>query len=210
MRTISEYKDLAVEALTGKWGSAAIATIIYMVIFGCASSFVYTSIITIFILPLAWGYTVYFLSAFRGEQSDFGMLFSGFQNGNYWKFVGTLLLKVIYISLWTLLLIVPGIVKSYSYSMTEFLMKDNPELKYDAAITASSQLMQGHKMQLFLLDLSMIGWAILSCLTLGIGFLFLTPYNQTAHAAFYEDLAASQGQDVEELIQESSDFEEAE
>lgn len=76
--------------------------------------------------------------------------------------------------------------------------------------SASSQLMQGHKMQLFLLDLSMIGWVILSCMTLGIGFLFLTPYNQTAHAAFYEDLAASQGQDVEGLIQENSDFEEVE
>lgn len=210
MRTISEYKDLAVEALTGKWGSAAIATIIYMVIFGCVTSFVYTSIVSIFLLPLVWGYAVYFLATFRGEQQDLGVLFSGFQNGNYWKFVGTLLLKLIYVSLWSLLLLIPGIVKSYSYSMTEFLMKDNPDLKYDEAITASSQLMQGHKMQLFLLDLSMIGWVILSCLTLGIGLLFLTPYNQTAHAAFYEDLAASQGQDVEGLIQENSDFEEVE
>ena len=76
--------------------------------------------------------------------------------------------------------------------MTEFILKDNPEMSGEEAICESMRLMQGHKMQLFLLDLSMIGWLILSFLTLGIGLLFLMPYNYTAHAHFYEDLKAKQ------------------
>lgn len=187
MKTISDYKDEAVTALRGNWGNGVLATIIYSAIFGTASSLF--GFLALFLFPLVWGFQVFFLEIYRRNNPDFGQLFAGFKL-DYWKFVGTCLLKGIYVGLWSLLLIVPGIVKSYSYSMTEFIMLDNPELKYDAAITASSELMNGHKMQLFLLDLSMIGWFILACLTFGIGFLFLIPYNQTAHAAFYQDLIA--------------------
>lgn len=74
--------------------------------------------------------------------------------------------------------------------MTSFVLADNPDMKYDAAIEESMRLMKGHKMDLFLLDLSMIGWGILSLLTAGIGLLFLAPYNTTAHAHFYEGLLA--------------------
>lgn len=72
--------------------------------------------------------------------------------------------------------------------MTEFILKDNPDMNGEQAICESMRMMQGHKMQLFLLDLSMIGWVILSCLTAGIGFLFLVPYVYSAHAHFYEEL----------------------
>ena len=71
-----------------------------------------------------------------------------------------------------------------------FILKDEPELKYNAAIEKSMSMMNGYKMKLFLLDLSFIGWMILSVLTLGIGLLFLQPYMSTARAAFYEDLKA--------------------
>ena len=82
----------------------------------------------------------------------------------------------VYTFLWTLLLVIPGIMKSYSYAMTLFILKDYPELQYNAAKEKSMAMMSGHKMKMFLLDLSFIGWAILCCFTLGIGFLFLAPY----------------------------------
>ena len=99
-----------------------------------------------------------------------------------------MLLKMVYTMLWMLLLIVPGIIKSYSYAMTEYILKDDLEITENAAIEKSMQMMEGHKMELFLLDLSFIGWALLSILSCGIGFFFLEPYMITARAHFYEDL----------------------
>lgn len=88
------------------------------------------------------------------------------------------------------LLIIPGIVKSYSYALTPYILKDHPELKFNAAIEESMRMMNGYKMKLFLLDLSFIGWALLTILTFGIGVLFLEPYVSASRAAFYEDLKA--------------------
>ncbi len=197
MKTITEYKDMALSSLEGKWTKAAVATLIYFAIAGLLSestSFIaspevgaiLSGCITLLVLPLAWGFAVWFLRLIREEELSYGQLFDGYSQ--FARIFLTELLKGLYILLWTLLLIVPGIVKNYSYAMTEFVMKDNNELSYNAAIEESMRLMEGHKMQLFLLDLSMIGWLLLSFLTLGIGFLFLEPYVQSCHAHFYEDL----------------------
>lgn len=201
MKTISEYKDMALLSLEGKWGKAAIASLIAFIIlelFGSSPSFfmdpipsmVLQGVLSVLLLPLAWGYITFFLRIIRDENLDYGHLFDGFNQ--YFRIFLAELLKGIYILLWALLLIIPGLIKEYSYAMTEFILKDNPEMSGEEAICESMRLMQGHKMQLFLLDLSMIGWLILSILTLGIGFLFLMPYNYTAHAHFYEDLKAKQ------------------
>lgn len=201
MKTISEYKDMALLSLEGKWGKAAIASLIAFIIlelFGSSPSFfmdpipsmVLQGVLSVLLLPLAWGYITFFLRIIRDENLDYGHLFDGFNQ--YFRIFLAELLKGIYILLWALLLIIPGLIKEYSYAMTEFILKDNPEMSGEEAICESMRLMQGHKMQLFLLDLSMIGWLILSFLTLGIGLLFLMPYNYTAHAHFYEDLKAKQ------------------
>jgi uncharacterized membrane protein len=201
MKTISEYKDMALQSLEGKWGKAAIASLIAFIIlelFGSSPSFfmdpipsmVLQGVFSLLLLPLAWGYITFFLRIIRDENLDYGHLFDGFNQ--YFRIFLAELLKGIYILLWALLLIIPGLIKEYSYAMTEFILKDNPEMSGEEAICESMRLMQGHKMQLFLLDLSMIGWLILSFLTLGIGLLFLMPYNYTAHAHFYEDLKAKQ------------------
>jgi uncharacterized membrane protein len=201
MKTISEYKDMALLSLEGKWGKAAIASLIAFIIlelFGSSPSFfmdpipsmVLQGVLSVLLLPLAWGYITFFLRIIRDENLDYGHLFDGFNQ--YFRIFLAELLKGIYILLWALLLIIPGLIKEYSYAMTEFILKDNPEMSGEEAICESMRLMQGHKMQLFLLDLSMIGWLILSILTLGIGLLFLMPYNYTAHAHFYEDLKAKQ------------------
>lgn len=187
----SELRAVSRTTLSGNWMMAALATLVYLLIAGGVSSIpVAGSVLAIIITyPLAYGFAILFLDLFReGKPIDIGKLFDGFKDfGRVW---GTLILVAIYTILWTCLLIIPGIVKSYSYALTPFILKDEPELKYNAAIEKSMRMMDGYKMKLFLLNLSFIGWMILSILTLGIGLLFLQPYMNTARAAFYEDLKA--------------------
>ena len=181
----SELRAISRTTLSGNWMMAALATLVYLLIAGGVSSIpVAGSVLAIIITyPLAYGFAILFLDLFReGKPIDIGKLFDGFKDfGRVW---GTLILVAIYTILWTCLLIIPGIVKSYSYALTPFILKDEPELKYNAAIEKSMRMMDGYKMKLFLLDLSFIGWMILSVLTLGIGLLFLQPYMNTARAAF--------------------------
>lgn len=129
----------------------------------------------------------------NGEEIKFEELFEGFHD--YARIFTTLFLKGIYIFLWMLLLIVPGLIKNYSYALTEFILKDEPELSGNVAIEKSMKMMEGHKMDLFLLDLSFLGWIILGVLSFGIGMLWVTPYMETARAAFYEDRKAEYLQD---------------
>lgn len=187
----SELRAASRTTLSGNWMMAALATLVYLLIAGGVSSIpVAGSVLAIIVAyPLAYGFAILFLDLFReGKPIDIGKLFDGFKDfGRVW---GTLILVAVYTILWTCLLIIPGIVKSYSYALTPFILKDEPELRYNAAIEKSMRMMNGYKMKLFLLNLSFIGWMILSILTLGIGLLFLQPYMNTARAAFYEDLKA--------------------
>lgn len=107
---------------------------------------------------------------------------------NYWHKVWGMLLMDIFIFLWSLLLVIPGIIKCFSYAMTPYILQDNPELSANEAIDRSRAMMKGHKFDLFYLYLSFIGWFFLCILTAGIGFLWLHPYVQAAEASFYEDL----------------------
>ena len=115
------------------------------------------------------------------------MISAGFQE-DYARVLGIELLKAVFILLWALLLIVPGIIKAYSYAMTEFIAEDNQELGPNECIERSKTMMDGHKMDLFLLDLSYIGWILLGCITLGIGLLWVSPWMSMAHVKFYEQL----------------------
>lgn len=198
MKLNSELRREASDALTGQWGIAAVTSLVlFLLMEGInwgGSRFFPLRIIWLLLLPAFYGYAIVFLDLLREKEVRFQTLFDGFRD--YGRIWGTMLLVSLYKFLWLLLLIVPGIIKSYSYSMTFFLLKDEPELKYNAAIEKSMKMMSGYKMKLFLLDLSFIGWAILCILTLGLGFLFLSPYVATAHAAFYEELKEIQTQEV--------------
>jgi len=145
-------------------------------------------ILTLLLLPMNWSYSVSFLKNHRGATVDFGDLFVGYKQ--FTRIFGTLLLQALYTLLWTLLLIIPGIVKSMSYALTAYVLHDHPELQYNAAIERSMSMMEGNKMRLFLLCLSFLGWAILALFTCGIGFLWLAPYVQASMTAFYEDVRA--------------------
>ena len=109
--------------------------------------------------------------------------------GDYGRVFITLFLRDLFLVLWSLLFFIPGIVKSYSYRLVPYLMKDHPELSPTEAITRSRQMMDGHKWQAFVLDLSFIGWYLLGILTLGAVTIFwANPYHDNAAAAFYLDL----------------------
>ena len=133
------------------------------------------------------GYAKFLLKQHDRKELQFSDLFSQFDRfgtGFAQKF-----LRILYTTLWTLLFIIPGIVKSLSYAMTPFILEDHPEMTASEAIKASMKLMDGHKMDLFILGLSFIGWSLLACLTMGIGYLFLTPYINAAYAAFYRNIS---------------------
>lgn len=183
----SELRAEARVALTDKWVMAAVATLVMGAV-SAAASYIPVAGTILVSLPVMYGYAIVMLNVFRGDEVNIGGLFDGFSD--FGRIVGTKLLQAIYTFLWMLLLIIPGIIKHYSYAMTDFILKDRPELSNNAAIEKSMAMMDGNKMKLFLLDLSFIGWAILCLFTLGIGYFFLQPYIQAAHAAFYEDLKA--------------------
>ena len=117
---------------------------------------------------------------FRGFPEDFG---------------GTLLLGLLsslFTFLWGLLLVVPGIVKAYSYSQAFFVKVDRPEYDWRACMDESIRLMDGHKMDLFILDLSFLGWYIVGALCIGVGTLWVYPYHMAARTKFYEELTRYQ------------------
>lgn len=193
----SQLRAEARQALQGKWPMAAGAALIYSIVAGGLSAIPFIGgLCSLFIgLPVAYGIAIVMFGVFKGKDVDFGVLFEGFQD--YSRIFVTKLLQGIYTALWSLLLVVPGVIKYYSYAMTDYILKEEPEMKNNAAIEKSMAMMENNKMKLFLLDLSFIGWALLAIVTFGIGFLFLQPYMQVSRAAFYEDLKAQQGGNIE-------------
>ena len=125
--------------------------------------------------------------AIDGEENVTSNFFAHTFKG-YWKNVWACFLMVLFIFLWSLLLLIPGIIKGYAYILTPYILKDNPELSANQAINLSQKMMKGHKFDLFYLMLSFIGWGILGIFTLGIGYLWLMPYMYAAFAAFYQDV----------------------
>ena len=199
MDSITNYKNRALSALENKWGNFVAITFVYGFIIGItqilsgdkdspAILHLIGLVLFILALPLTWGYQTLFLGAVRGGDATAKDMFEGYNKELFSRVLTTTLLYYVYVFLWSLLLLIPGCIKAYSYAMTPYILKDNPEMKNNAAIEESMRMMDGHKLELFLLDLSFIGWAILSILTCCIGFLWLTPYMNMARVNFYEDL----------------------
>lgn len=199
MDSITNYKNRALSALENKWGNFVAITFVYGLIIGItqvlsgdkdspAILHLIGLVLFILALPLTWGYQTLFLGAVRGGEATAKDMFEGYNKELFSRVLTTTLLYYVYVFLWSMLLLIPGCIKAYSYAMTPFILKDNPEMKNNAAIEESMRMMDGHKLELFLLDLSFIGWAILSILTCGIGFLWLAPYMNMARVNFYEDL----------------------
>ena len=140
--------------------------------------------------PFSLGFAGYFLKRVRGEEIFTRNIFDGFK-----RFIPSLLAAFfigLFTFLWSLLLIIPGIVKGLGYSMVFNIMYDNPEMKPRDALKKSQIMMNGYKLKYFLLQLSFVGWAFLCLLTLGVGLLWLNPYIYLSVANFYENLKINQ------------------
>ena len=203
MGTSQDYKNRALANLEGKWGTAAIASLIYFVVSQGVSyaftmpmgnnmtmSYSTQGLWTLLCLPLSWGFAIYFLNLIRNEDIRYERLFDGYKDFVRLFLAGFLVNLAVFIGI--LLFIVPGIIIAMMFSQTEYILKDDKEISAADAIMKSMRMMEGHKAELFWLIFSFIGWFILACLTLGIGFLFLAPYFNTTMAHYYEDLKAEQ------------------
>lgn len=206
----SQIRKKSLEALDGNWGNAATLMLVYLglsILLStggnvCLSPLgtpwkAFSNMSSLLLLPMGYAITVVFLGFLRGKKLEVKDLFKYYPSGRVWILS---ILTAIYTLLWALLLLIPGIIKSYSYSMAPYILKDNPEMDAEEAIVESMKMMKGYKMKLFLLDLSFIGWIILALLTLGLGFLLLYPYMSTARATFYEELKAERGECVKEAF----------
>lgn len=162
-------------------------TVITVIIFAATLWFIISIIIG---GAVTLGYVRFNLNLIDRTGASFGDLFSEFDRFGDGFFM-QILIRV-YTFLWTLLLIIPGIIASYSYAMTPYILLEHPELSANQAIKASKELMSGNRWRLFCLEFSFIGWTFLSALTLGIGFLWLIPYMEASKAAFYRDLVKEQ------------------
>lgn len=142
--------------------------------------------------PMTYGVAYVFLKQSRdGQPMNVADVFRGFPE----DFGGTLLLGLLsslFTFLWGLLLVVPGIVKAYSYSQAFFVKVDHPEYDWRACMDESIRMMDGHKMDLFVLDLSFLGWYIVGALCIGVGTLWVYPYHMAARTKFYEELTRYQ------------------
>ena len=183
-----EIRRAARYALQGNWTQAVLATLVFTLITAAAGSIPFAGLLVV--CPLSFGFMLCFLRLVRGEDSSemVGDQFNVFSK--YGRYLGVSLLYTLYIFLWTLLFIIPGIIMSYAYAMTPYIANDRPDLDASDCIHESRVMMKGYKWKLFCLDLSFIGWALLCCLSLGIGFLWLQPYIEASHAKFYEELKA--------------------
>lgn len=167
------------------WLMALVVCLISDLINGVASSIPFASLIIAG--PIAVGISGVFLSTVRtGEAPKVEKMFDGFKD-----FVSNMLLGLllaIFTFLWSLLFIIPGIIKGYAYSMAYYIKVDHPEYDWKQCIKESQEMMRGHKWRLFCLQFSFIGWILLGLLACGIGLLWVSPYMTAANAEFYEDL----------------------
>ena len=214
MKTNSEIRQESLALLKGNWGAGVGATLLYCIIAIVAAlvasiiagilavpsggevpqtnliiQFV-TMLVCIFIIyPVAFGMMTMFLPFVRGEKPlQAGGLFYSLKAPYYGKAVGVYLLTYIFTLLWTLLLIIPGIIKALSYSLAPYILAENPELTANQAIEQSMKMMKGHKMKLFLIYLGYLGFSLLSIVGLCIPLLWIMPYYFTVFAKFYEEV----------------------
>lgn len=185
---LSAIRTEARALLAGRWNLLALIWLVYFFVESAAASLPGSNLIITG--PFALGLAMLSLRVVRRQDISVELLFDGFRD--FFRSLVASLLMIIFVFLWSLLLIIPGIIAALSYSMTFFILADNPDLTASEAITKSKIMMFGHKTELFWLYLSFIGWAFLCLFTAGIGFLWLLPYIHTSTAIFYHQIKGNE------------------
>jgi uncharacterized membrane protein len=178
----AEIKTAARGQIKGTWGFLLLAFIIYGIIMGAAGATVIGALLIGG--PLTIGLVGIMLMLARGKEATLNGLFDGFKSFKS-GFIAYIVVGI-FTALWSLLLIVPGIIASIRYSQTFFILKDNPDMDGYAAIQKSKEMMKGHKGEYFVLGLSFILWALLGTITFGIAFIWIGPYIAQTFANYYE------------------------
>ena len=221
MKTPFEYRAQAREALRNQWGDAAITSLIILVIAMVIStpSIItslkgsdwggsITTLLAVLVLPLQYAFYISLLDRVRTNETNIVNYTITYARqhayANMRFLVAGLLIMILSSLLAVVTLGIGAIILSYAYGMVPYLLHDYPELTPREAMKISREMMRGQKWNLFVLDLTFIGWILLSILTLGLGMLFVQPYMLTARAAFYEDL---KGEKLVEEAEESTDTE---
>lgn len=207
-----EIKENARLSLKGNWKVAILSSLVYSIVsiigdFTTESGNIWFSVLTTISSALfIFGYTAIMLHIVRSEDAEFSQIFV--ECKRFWKGLGMTIVVDIYIALWTLLLIVPGIIASIKYSMTFYIWVDNPNIGIEEAINKSIEMTDGHKMDIFKLYLSFIGWIVLSLVPgllvgfwfrqyavgiMSIGMIFVSPYIEVSMGTFYNMLVKERG-----------------
>jgi uncharacterized membrane protein len=183
----SAFMENARNTLEGKWGLAIATSLVLMVITTCIQLIPIAgwAIALLITGSLSVGFAGFFLALNRRQEASVGMLFDSFKTFD--RGLIAYLLILVYVILWLLLLIIPGIIAAYSYALTYFIIADDAISAQDA-ITKSKEMMKGHKWKYFCLQMRFIGWFILCIFSFGIGFLWLVPYMMASFTEFYLDL----------------------
>lgn len=176
------------ESLRGKWKPVILVFLLYIICTSAVSAIPDIGGLLSMIIsgPMTLGIAYYSLGFSRGEEPNWHVLFDGFK-----RFVPSLLTylyMILLIVLWSLLLIIPGILKALSYSQTFFVLADDPLIGPKEAVKKSADLMKGYRWKYVCLNFRFFGWTLLCILTLGIGFLWLYPYMQISYAKFYDEV----------------------
>ena len=212
MKTNSEIRQETKALMKGNWG-AGVGICLLLLLFSCTAS-IFGSIINILagenaivlkligelvsslasillIYPISFSLMMMFLHFVRNEEKlHVGGLFKGFSKTYYGKSIGLNLLMVIFTFLWSLLFIIPGLIKSLAYSLAPYILADNPELSANEAINQSVEMMKGYKGKLFLMWLGYFGLGMVSIIFFCIPLLWLVPYYHAVLAKFYEEVKA--------------------
>jgi len=184
----AELLSQAKKSLTGKWGVAIATFVVYLILSVALQSIPTLGIIVGLVLsgPFALGLCIFSVNIARNREARLEQMFDGFKN--WGTAIAAYLLTAVFVLLWLLLLIVPGIIAALSYSLTLYILVDEPELGAYEAIDKSKMMMDGYKIKLLGLTFMFIGISLLCVLTLGIGFLWAGPWMQVTMAKFYDDV----------------------
>lgn len=199
--TRAELKARAKEQLKGNvWRLFLCMALIYVITYvvGLVAGLVSEYLILVAYVitpPLSLGLIMVYLQVSYGNKAEVAKLFEGFQH--FGKSIALYLLLFIFIFLWCLLLIIPGYVKAISYSMSYYVMAENPNMTAREAINESKAIMNGHKAEYFVLQLSFIPWILLTAVTFGIASIYVIPYMQLTTTNFYHSIKRQPTEDVQ-------------
>lgn len=184
--------ESASAAVTGgvlNWKILVVMLVLFAVAF--AVSLVISIAYSLFSSVIETGYARFNIDLVDDTSPAFRSLFSYFR---YWKNIAVAgIIKQLFITLGYMLFIIPGIIMYYNYAMVPYILADNPTIGGKEALAKSKQMMYGNRWRLFCIGMSFFGWVVLAILSFGVGMIWLTPYMNATHAAFYKDLLAEQG-----------------